>query len=91
VASLQRHRTVPSLPRVPGASYAIRRISITSPASTLTLKLSAVIVICVGRHGDGRDNGVRRRRTFSKEGYYELRRDRVLGRLAKGGWGSPRC
>jgi hypothetical protein len=52
--------------------------------SRRTMKASAVVLIRVDRQKAGRDNGVRRHRPFSKEGYQELRLDEVLGKSVKG-------
>jgi hypothetical protein len=65
--------------------YATSCTLIAPSESSLTVKDGPVVAIDVGRHGDGHDTGVRRRRPFSIEGYHELRLDRVLGRSAKGG------
>ena len=61
----------------------------SSPDRAARKATSAVVLIGVGRHAIGRDDGTRRRHPFSRKGYYELRLDGVLGSSVKGG--GARC
>jgi hypothetical protein len=60
-------------------------VRLTVPSvSSPTVKRNPVVAIGVDRHAVGTDNGVRRRRSFPKEGCPELRLDGIPGRSANG-------